>query len=150
MAFGLRGADHAMLIKSYEGEPGREAARKYSPGYIVDVTTRVVSGTPRHVSTSYVERSNLTIRMQSRRFTRLTNGFSKKLRNHKAAISLYVCWYNLCHVCEATRITPAMALGITDHIWTIGELIEAAIMDEAPEPQGQRVGRFRVIDGGLA
>ena len=110
----------------------------------------VVSGRPRHVSTSYVERSNLTLRMQQRRFTRLTNGFSKKLRNHKAAVALFVSHYNLCRVHETIRMTPAMALGVVDHIWTIGELIEAATTDEAPEPEGRRVGQFRVIDGGLA
>ncbi len=87
--------------------------------------------------------------MQQRRFTRLTNGFSKKLRNHKAAVALYVAHYNLCRVHEALRITPAMALDVTDHIWTIGELIEAATTGEAPEPEGRRVGRLRVIDGGL-
>ena len=98
-----------------------------------------------HISTSYVERSNLTLRMQQRRFTRLTNGFSKKLRNHRAAIAMYVSHYNLCRVHETIRMTPAMELGVADHIWTIGELIEAAT---GPEPEGKRIGRFRVIDGG--
>ncbi len=76
--------------------------------------------------------------MQQRRFTRLTNGFSKKLRNHKAAVSLYVAHYNLCRVHETIRVTPAMALGVTDHIWTIGELIEAATEGVGPEPVGRR------------
>lgn len=88
--------------------------------------------------------------MQQRRFTRLTNGFSKKLRNQKAAVALYVAHYNLCRIHETIRITPAMALGVMDHIWTIGELIEAAEEPDPPEPQGARVGRFRVIDGGAA
>ena len=87
------------------------------------------------------------MRMQQRRFTRLTNGFSKKLRNHRAAVSLYVAHYNLCRVHETIRMTPAMALGISDHIWDIGELIKTATAAEAPKPEGQRVGRFRVIDG---
>jgi hypothetical protein len=87
--------------------------------------------------------------MQQRRFTRLTNGFSKKLRNHRAAVSLYIAHYNLCRVHETIRITPAMALGVADHIWTIGELVEAALAGAAPEPEGKLVGRFRVIDGGL-
>jgi len=86
--------------------------------------------------------------MSCRRFTRLSNGFSKKLANHKAAVALYVAHYNFCRVHEALKITPAMALGITDHIWTIGELIEAATMQNAPEPEGTRVGPFRVIKGG--
>jgi len=77
-----------------------------------------------------------------------SNGFSKKLRNHRAAVALYVARYNLCRVHEALRITPAMALGVTDHIWTIGELIEAALISETPAPVGRRVDRFRVIDGG--
>ena len=88
--------------------------------------------------------------MAQRRFTRLTNGFSKRPRNHKAAVALYVGHYNFCRVHEALRITPAMALGMTDHIWTVAELIEAATTDEAPEPEGRRVGRLRVISGGLA
>lgn len=85
--------------------------------------------------------------MQQRRHTRLTNGFSKKLANHRAAISLYVAHYNLCRVHETLRMTPAMALGVTDRIWTIGELVDAALM---PEPAGRRVGRFTVIDGGVS
>jgi hypothetical protein len=84
-----------------------------------------------------------------RRFTRLTNGFSKKLENHRAAVALYVAHYNLCRVHETLRITPVMALGVTDHIWTIGELVEAATAPALPEPEGRVVGRFRVIDGGL-
>ena len=86
--------------------------------------------------------------MQQRRFTRLTNGFSKKLRNHKAAVAVFVSHYNLCRVHETIRMTPAMVLGVTDHIWTIGELFEAAWTNETPAPIGRRVGRFRVIDRG--
>ena len=83
--------------------------------------------------------------MQQRGFTRLTNGFSKKLRNHKAAVALFVSHYNLCRVHETIRMTPAMALGVADHIWDVGELIEAAT---GPKPEGRPVGPFRVIDGG--
>ncbi len=96
------------------------------------------------------EKSNLTLRMQQRRFTRLTNGFSKKLENHKAAVALYASHFNLCRVHEALRITAAMALGVTDHIWTIGELIEATTNGIDPELEGQRFGRFTAIDGGLS
>ena len=85
-----------------------------------------------------------------RRFTRLTNAFSKKLRNHKAAVALFVAHYNLCRVHETIRMTPAMVLGVADHIWTIGELVEAATGPLLAEPEGERVGRFRVIDGGLS
>ena len=84
--------------------------------------------------------------MQQRRFTRLCNGFSKKLRNHKAAVALYVAHYNLCRVHETIRVTPAMALGVSDHIWTIGELVEAATNPEAQPP---RYAPFTVINGGL-
>ncbi len=80
----------------------------------------------------------------------MTNGFSKKLENHCAAVSLYVSHYNLCRVHETLRMTPAMALGVTDHIWEIGELVEAALEGVVPEPPGERHGRFRVIDGGLS
>jgi hypothetical protein len=75
----------------------------------------------------YIERQNLTLRMQQRRFTRLTNGFSKKLNHHVAAIGLYVAHYNFCRVHETIRQTPAMALGIADHVWTIGELVAACL-----------------------
>ena len=91
--------------------PRGQAARRYSLAHVVRVDRWVVSRRRhRPISTSYVERSNLTVRMQQRRFTRLTNGFSKKLRKHKAAVSLYVAHYNLCRMHETLRITPAMAL----------------------------------------
>ena len=122
------GADvaYGRIVKVYRDEPGKNAARRYSPGYVVNAHRERIEGRPQHISTSLVERGNLTLRMSQRRFTRLTNGFSKTLRNHKAAVSLYVSHYNFCRVHETTRITPAMALGVADHIWTIGELVEAA------------------------
>ncbi len=144
------GAEFAQLVKHYAADHSVEAKRRYSPAHVVRVERLVVSGRPRHVSTSYVERSNLTLRMQQRRFTRLTNGFSKKLRNHRAAVALYVAHYNLCRVHETIRMTPAMALGVADHIWDIGELLDAALAGMTPEPEGRRVGRFRVIDGGAS
>lgn len=144
------GADFAQLVKHYSAEHAVEAKRRYSPPHVVRVERMVVSGSPRHISTSYVERSNLTLRMQQRRFTRLTNGFSKKLRNHKAAVALFVAHYNLCRVHETIRMTPGMALGVTDHIWNIGELIDAALNPVQPEPEGRRAGPFRIIDGGLS
>jgi IS1 family transposase len=154
-AFGSR-VRYGQIVKHYRAEPGPNAARRYSPGYIVAVSTRDVFGQPERISTSYVERSNLSLRMASRRFTRLTNGFSKKLENHKAAVGLYVAHYNLCRVHETLRVTPAMALGVTDHIWSIAELMEAAMASGSPAPSigpghapqpGRQVGRFRVIDG---
>jgi hypothetical protein len=89
----------------------------------------VVSGNPdpKHVSTSYVERQNLTMRMSMRRFTRLTNGFSKKLENHGHAVALYFLHYNFCRVHTTLRVTPAMEAGIADHVWSIEELV--ALLD---------------------
>lgn len=144
-AFGTSVA-YGQIVKSYVGEPPKDAARRYSPGTVVDVERKVVSGRPSHISTSYVERSNLTVRMASRRFTRLTNGFSKKLENHEAAFALFVAHYNWCRVHEATKVTPAMALGLTDHAWSIGELLDVALGYEPNKPRLSR--RFRVIEGG--
>lgn len=109
-----------------------------------------MTGAPENISTSYVERSHLTLRMSNKRFARLGNGFSKKLDNHAASVSLYVAHYNLCRPHESLRQTPAMALGITDHVWSIGELIDAALADgtpKAPQPRDRR-GSFRLIEGG--
>lgn len=121
--------------------------------YAREKLTRVVrvatSGAPKKISTSYIERQNLTCRMSQRRLTRLTNGFSKKYENHCAAIALYVMHYNFCRVHSTLRITPAMQLGVTDHIWTVSELIEAAL---SPVVQKQveleKMGGLRVIQGG--
>jgi IS1 family transposase len=141
---------HGVIVKRYANETGRDASRRYSPAHVVAVDRDVVSGVPLHISTSYVERSNLSMRMGARRLTRLTNGFSKKIENHVAAISLYVANYNFCRVHEAHRVTPAMQLGVTDHVWTISELVEAALSGSVPNSTGRRVGRFTVIDGGVS
>jgi IS1 family transposase len=141
---------YGQIIKQYAGESGMtaQAARRYSPGEVVAVRKRALVGQPEHglISTSYVERSNLSIRMNMRRFTRLTNGFSKNRRNHCAAVSLYVMHYNFCRVHETLRITPAMQLGISDHVWTIGELVNSALSGTNEPPKGLR--QFTVIDGG--
>ena len=79
---------------------------------------------PKHVSTSYVERQNLTMRMSMRRFTRLTNAFSKKVENHSAAVALYFMWYNFGRVHQTLRVTPAMESGVSTHIWSIEEIID--------------------------
>jgi IS1 family transposase len=120
---------YAQVIKQYRGEPTIDTARRHSPGVVVGVRRHRLIGNQRRVCTSHVERGNLTIRMQQRRFTRLTNGFSKKLENHVAAVGLFVVHFNLCRVHEALRITPAMAIGITDHIWMISELIDEALAE---------------------
>jgi len=136
-AFGMD-CDYAMLIKLY-GSPTNLDTR-YSPGEVIGIETKVVSGNPnpRHISTSYVERQNLTMRMSMRRFTRLTNGFSKKIENHEAAIALHFMYYNFCRVHNTLRVTPAMEAGLTDHIWTIEELVRLmepkSILDGLKQP----------------
>lgn len=126
-AFGMD-ADFAQLKKifgdygQYDNPDGR-----YSPSPIKGVISKVRSGDPDpdHISTSFVERSNLTMRMQIRRLTRLTNAFSKKLAHHKAAIALHFAFYNFCRIHSTLRVTPAMEAGLTNHVWTIGELLNA-------------------------
>jgi len=113
----------------------KDAAHRYSPTAVVAVTREAVCGVPAEISTSYVERQNLSVRMASRRFTRLTNDFSKKLENHAAAVSLYVAHYNLCQVHEAHKTAPAAALGLTDHVWSIGELLDAALATQLITPE---------------
>ena len=128
-----------------------EASRRYSPAAVVAVSRDVVSGVPAEISTSYVERQNLSVRMSSRRFTRLTNAFSKKLENHAAAVSLYVSHYNLCRVHEALRTTPAVALGLADRVWSIGDLLDRALAVAPVDPTitaPDRRRRFRIIEGG--
>ena len=120
--------DYAMLIKLYgPTEPEREARRRYSPSECVGTETQVVQGKPdpAHISTSYVERQNLTMRMSMRRFTRLSNGFSKKLENHMHAISLHFLHYNFArpHRSLGNMTTPAMAAGVSDHVWSAEEIV---------------------------
>lgn len=115
--------DYAQLTKVYEAEnpgPGR-----YSPPKVTGVQVTEIAGRPEpsKICTSYVERNNLTIRMQLRRFTRLTNRFSKKLENLKAALALHFAWYNFCRIHSSLRVTPAMAAGITDRVWEVRELL---------------------------
>jgi IS1 family transposase len=118
--------DFAQLIKLY-GDYGQHDAgpARYSPPPIMETITRIIQGTPDegHISTSYVERQNLTMRMQMRRFTRLTNAFSKKLENLKAACALHFAHYNFCRVHQTLRVTPAMAAGIANQIWPIERLL---------------------------
>jgi IS1 family transposase len=145
-AFGIE-CTFGTIEKHYAVEPVIEAARRYSPAAVVSVSRRRIIGNPEKLSTSYVERQNLTRRMRQRRFTRLTNAFSKKLENHVASVALYFAHYNFCRVHETLRVTPAMQLGVTDHIWTIGELVDAALDSVVSAPGGRRYGRFTVIDG---
>lgn len=121
--------DFAQLVKMY-GSLGhsKDEARRYSPAECTGIRKERVTGNPdmRKVSTSYVERQNLTMRMNMRRFTRLTNAFSRKLENHMHAISLNFMVYNFCKVHSTTRVSPAMAAGVDDHLWSIEEVIEMA------------------------
>jgi IS1 family transposase len=152
-AFGKNVA-HGVIQKTYSVTHlnVNEASRRYSPAQVVAVEYDVASGLPAEISTSYVERQNLTLRMGSKRFARLSNGFSKKIDCHLAAVSLYVAFYNLCRTHEALRMTPAMALGITDRVWSVAELIEAALKAAPTKPTPtptQRRRQFRVIQGDL-
>jgi IS1 family transposase len=115
--------DYAQLIKLY-GETPHPAGR-YSPAQIQGTKTFCCTGQPdpRHISTSYVERQNLTMRMSMRRFTRLTNGFSKKVENHTLMISLHFMHYNFCRIHKTLKITPAMAAGVTDRLWSIDDVV---------------------------
>ncbi|HTV83388.1 MAG TPA: IS1 family transposase [Acidobacteriaceae bacterium] len=115
--------DFATLTKIY-GAPTDAEQRRYSPAKCIGADMKMVIGDPdpKHVSTSYVERQNLSMRMGMRRFTRLTNGFSKKLENHAHQIAVYFFHYNFCRVHKTLRVTPAMEAGLTDHVWTLEEL----------------------------
>ena len=116
-------ADYAMLVKSYG--VSAESERRYSPAVCLGSKRARIQGEPdmSRVSTSYVERANLGIRMGLRRFTRLTNAHSKKLRNHTAALGLFLCYYNFCRLHQTIRCTPAMAAGVTARLWSIADLV---------------------------
>jgi IS1 family transposase len=128
--------DYAMLIKHYGHAPDAPE-RRYSPAECIGTTVETVQGVPdyRHVNTSYAERANLTLRMGCRRFTRLTNAFSKKIENHAWAVSLHVMHYNFARIHKTLRITPAMAAGVTDHVWSLEE-IAALSQPVAPVKRG--------------
>jgi IS1 family transposase len=127
---------------------GPDADRYYAKQTLVKVERTEISGAPRHISTSYIERQNLTLRMSQRRLTRLSNGFSKKYENHCAAVALYVGHYNFVRVHEALRVTPAMQLGVTDHVWSISELVQTALTGEISKAVGDLSRQFHVIQGG--
>ena len=113
--------DYATLTKIYGG--GQDG--RYSPPKFIGAQRATVTGRPDagHVSTSYVERNNLTMRMHMRRFTRLTNAFSKKIENHAHSVALHFVYYNFCKIHQTLRVTPAMEAGVTDHAWSIDEII---------------------------
>lgn len=128
--------DYAMLVKIYEGADAG-GQKRYSPASFVNAEKRRINGDPdlKEVSTSYVERQNLTMRMGMRRFTRLTNGFSKKVENLSHAVALHFMYYNFGRIHKTLRVTPAMEAGIADHVWSMQE-IAGLVKDEAPKKRG--------------
>ena len=140
-AFGID-IDYAQIVKIYGASvsaPGR-----YSPADCTGIRKRTVQGRPDvdHVSTSYVERQNLTMRMHMRRFTRLTNAFSKKVENHAHAVALHMMYYNFVRIHKTLRVSPAMAAGVTDRLWEIADI--AMLVEEAEAKPGKR-GPYRKI-----
>lgn len=117
-----------MLVKTYGNPQSTTDQRRYSSAECTGSEKLPISGKPdkNNVSTSYVERQNLTMRMSMRRFTRLTNGFSKKVENLEAAVALHFMHYNFCRIHQTLRVTPAMEAGITDHVWSLEEIIVLA------------------------
>ena len=134
--------DYAQLVKMYG--PTITAPGRYSPAECTGARKRAVEGKPDidHVSTSYVERQNLTMRMHMRRFTRLTNGFSKKVENHAHAVALHMMYYNFVRIHKTLRVTPAMAAGVSDRLWEIGDI--AKLVEEAEAKPAKR-GPYKKI-----
>lgn len=142
-AFG-EDVDYAQLVKIY-GEPrfGTGPERRYSPGECCATKKRRIAGNPNpsHVSTSFVERQNLTMRMHMRRFTRLTNAFSKKVENHAYAVALHMMYYNFVRLHQSLRVTPAMAAGVTDRLWEIGDIV--ALIEKAESRVPTKRGPYK-------
>jgi IS1 family transposase len=129
--------DYAQLVKVYGPDP-REDQRRYSPAQCLGAQKEPVLGSPDpdHISTSFVERSNLTLRMANRRFTRLTNAFSKKIENHSHMVALYTCWYNFVKMHRTLKMTPALASGVSDRLWSMDDLV--ALIDQWDEAQPRK------------
>lgn len=123
-AFYPQDVDYAQLVKIYGNEP-KSPETRYSPAICLGIKPKAILGDPdpNHVSTSYVERQNLTMRMSMRRFTRLTNGFSKKVENHAHAIAIHFMYYNFGRIHKTLKTTPAIKAGVTDHVWSLGEIV---------------------------
>jgi IS1 family transposase len=123
-AFGID-VDYAQLHKHYGSTGDTSSSGRYSPAKYTGSSKEIIRGepNPRHISTSFIERNNLTMRMSMRRFTRLTNGFSKKAQNHAHAVALHFMYYNFARVHQTLRVTPAMEAGLTQHVWSIAEIV---------------------------
>lgn len=136
-AFGAD-VDFAQLVKLYGSVGGKTSEVRYSPAECTGIRKRTVEGKPdtAHISTSYVERQNLTMRMHMRRFTRLTNAFSKKVENHAHAVALHMMYYNFVRIHKTLRVTPAMAAGVSDRLWEIADI--AKLVEDAEAKPGKR------------
>jgi len=130
--------DYGMLKKIYSAPHSKEAARRYSPGQCCGARKRRILGQPvrKDICTSHVERMNLNIRMGMRRFTRLTNAFSKKVENHAHALAIYFMYYNYGRIHQTLRVTPAMQSGLTDHVWSLEEIVS---LSEPPKKVAEEI-----------
>ena len=130
-AFGAD-VDYGQIVKAFEAAPSSPG--RYSPPKIISTSKSVINGAPhpKHISTSFIERQNLTMRMSMRRFTRLTNGFSKKPENLRAAVALHFAHYNFCRQHKTTRVSPAMAAGLTNRLWSVEELVDRTAWTGSP------------------
>jgi len=133
--------DYAQLVKIYGAAP-ESAKGRYSPADCTGTVKTPIEGKPdpKHISTSYIERQNLTIRMHMRRFTRLTNAFSKKVENHAYAVALHMMYYNFVRIHQTLRVTPAMAAGVTDRLWEVSDIVA---LWEAVEPKAGKRGPYK-------
>lgn len=134
--------DYARLTKIYGTDQAAKTEKRYSPAKFIEAKCGIFTGDPdqEHISTSYVERQNLTMRMSMRRFTRLTNGFSKKIENHMHAISLHYMYYNFCRIHRTLKITPAMEAGIADMVYDLDFIVR--LIDER-EPAPKKRGPYK-------
>jgi hypothetical protein len=140
-------ASYGQVQKVFSSTPDKGPSRKYSPGVVVGQSKEVVFGAPDQakISTSHVERMNLNIRMGNRRFTRLTNGFSKKLENHSHSLAVYFFFYNFCRIHKSLRVTPAMQAGVCDRVMEMADLVQIIDqMAEPPKPRGPYKKRLPV------
>ncbi len=135
-AFGAN-VDYAQFVKMYGASPESSKGR-YLPAECTGIKKTRIEGDPdpKHISTSYVERSNLTVRMHNRRFTRLTNGFSKKLENHAYSVALFAMYYNFCKIHRTLRVTPAMEAGVSDRVWDVVDIVK--LVENAEAKPGKR------------